>query len=192
MNDLESPVEATHQENSGIGHRRVNQHSLARWERLDTHAAVSILFCKQRRNVGLEETSTDTQGQKTNDESGRRTRLVNDDIGRRGSDEDNVSHDTNNDGNVDRLVTSKVSVSNITTNQWHEVASELLAAVSLFPCPIADNRIWDVLNLREELVEQGDTLCSTLTHAQCTGLTVETTSASSRSLRKWPLYEVGV
>ncbi|CAH0027857.1 unnamed protein product [Clonostachys rhizophaga] len=136
------------QEDTGVGHSGVNNDTLA-VALLNTHAAVLILLSKQGRDVGLEETGTDTEAEKTNDEGSEGSVGLDDDVGDGRDDEDNVGNGRDTNG------------------QRHEVG--------------------------EELVEEGQSLGGSGTHAQSTGLAIgDDGRAGGGSIGERVLDEVGV
>lgn len=77
--DVDGEVEV--EEDTGICHGRIDNDSLAIAD-LDTHLGVLILISQEGRNVGLEETSSDTESDETDDESTESRVLADDDVGR--------------------------------------------------------------------------------------------------------------
>lgn len=162
--DVDTEVEV--QEDSGVGHGRVDNDALT-LALLDAHAGVFVLLSQERRDVGLEETSANAEGNETDDEGGEAGIALNNDVGSRSGDKDNVGNGGDTNGQVKSPETTHAGIGNPGTQKGHEVS--------------------------EELVEQADTLGSTGTHSQGTGLAGQISgSTSRRPLREGIVDEVGV
>jgi hypothetical protein len=76
--DVDGEIEV--EEDSGVGDSGVDNDSLA-IALLDSHLGVLILISQEWRYVGLEETSSDTEDNETDDEDTERSILADDDSG---------------------------------------------------------------------------------------------------------------
>lgn len=148
---------------AGDGDGRVHDDALALLRRGDVHLGLSVLFSDQRRNVGLETTSSDTHHNHTNDHARERTARVHNNLGRSRDDEEDVSDNGNEDRVLNRLQTTKILIGNVGTHERHGVGPER--------------------------VEGGDTGGCALSHTERARLAVET-STSGRARWKVSLDEV--
>jgi len=79
--------------------------------------AVPVLLGKERRDVGLEEARTNTEGEEADDENAERRIRLFDDRRDRGNDENNVGKGGNGDGEVDGLVPAESAIGNPSTTR---------------------------------------------------------------------------
>jgi hypothetical protein len=87
------------------GQEGVNEDSLSGFESLDNHSRVLmlILLGNQRRDVGLEETNTNSKQNKSNDIRSQSGFAGCDDWRQRSGNDQDMSHKCEDDGNLDGL-----------------------------------------------------------------------------------------
>lgn len=82
------------EENPSVCDRRINNNTLTGLlESHDSHSSVLNLFSEERRDVGFEETGTDSERNKSNNERSQGDIWVGDDRWSSGGDQDDVSND---------------------------------------------------------------------------------------------------
>ena len=108
--DVDAKVKV--EEDAGVGHGRVDNDALARLEHLDAHAVILVLLGEERGDVGLEESGTDAECDETNDEGSEAGISLDNNLGRRGGDENDVGNGGDTNGQVESPETTHASIGN--------------------------------------------------------------------------------
>lgn len=160
----EVDTEVKVQEDTGVGHGRVDNDAHAIPD-LDAHAGVLVLFSEQGRDVGLEETGADAEGDEADDEGAKGGVGLDDDSGSGGGDEDNVGTGGDTDGEMESPETTDAGISNPSTGV------ELVKIYEQFGPWIVD--LPDKRHeIGKELVEERDGLSSLGTLSKSTSLSI--------------------
>lgn len=110
---------------------RILDNTLTGREGLDGEPGLLVLFGDQRRNVGLETTSSHTHNYKTDGEAGDSTVRGGDDRGDGRNDENTMTNERQCDGVHDSPVTSEILIGNVGADEGHNVRPERVDYKSL-------------------------------------------------------------
>ena len=112
--------------NPSRGDRRVDNHALAFLGRYYSHLFVWELLGNERRNVGLETTSSKTHDDQPDQECGERALAIRDDSGRGGRNEDQMANESNTNRDDNCVKSSQERVGNPSSEKRKKKRPELV------------------------------------------------------------------